>query len=97
MKLVKEHINFERGLDPRDAMRTGDIIERLKNRYEKLLYNLKGLKLRQEFITDIAENIPSRMNRSCGWGNVQKRFFEFTDIEIDNFKKIISTYEGKIS
>ena len=24
MKLVKEHINFERGLDPKDAMQTGD-------------------------------------------------------------------------
>ena len=32
MKLVKEHINFERGLDPKDAMGTGDIHHReMKN------------------------------------------------------------------
>ena len=31
MKLIKEHINFERGLEPKDAMRTGDIIQRTKN------------------------------------------------------------------
>ncbi len=28
MKLVKEHINFERGLDPKVAMDTGDVFER---------------------------------------------------------------------
>ena len=33
MKLVKEHINFERGLDPREAMGVGDEEARLKAKY----------------------------------------------------------------
>lgn len=49
MKLVKEHINFERGLDPKDAMQTGDVLfrkrekikEELRKAVEILVYDLQ--------------------------------------------------------
>jgi hypothetical protein len=95
MKLVKEHINFERGLDPRDAMNTGNIIERLKQRYIKLLDELKDTKIRQEFFIDVTSKIPKNIHFKCGWGNVWKFFDEFNSEELNNFKKIISKYESK--
>ena len=41
MKLVKEHINFERGLDPKDAMNIGDI-HNMKYELETLVKEFGG-------------------------------------------------------
>lgn len=37
MKLVKEHINFTRGLDPKDAMSIGDMYERIKHQIKSAI------------------------------------------------------------
>jgi hypothetical protein len=37
LKLVKEHINFQRGLNPKDAMGIGDIKEREIQRVRKIM------------------------------------------------------------
>ena len=41
MKLIKEHINFERGLDPKEAMGTGDPIARMKDKISQFLISQK--------------------------------------------------------
>ena len=98
MILVKEHItHFERGLDPRDAMNTGNVVERLKDRYENLLIQLKETKNRQNFFVDVSAEIPIRLSSFCGWGNVHHFFHEFHNDELDKFKKIINKYESQIS
>ena len=62
MKLVREHINFQRGLDPKDAMQTGDvegrrrekIKEELRRAAKILVYDLK---VKKESVKENFDNL----------------------------------------
>jgi len=59
MKLVKEHINFKRGLEPKDAMGTGDPIARMKDKISQFLisqnYTPEEIEIR--FLNDEGETM----------------------------------------
>ena len=78
MKLVKEHINFERGLDPKKSMGTGKYAE--QNLVEKLLKQLKA-----DFQLDKNDD------RYLGFINVYEDGFMDQDSK-DAFKIFVDTW-----
>ena len=62
MKIVKESLNFERGLEPKTAMGIGvsELIDKKGPRYLSDIYRrvLKGLQSKKEFSEEILNAIP---------------------------------------
>jgi hypothetical protein len=94
-KFVFEHIDFERGLDPKTSMKIGHqwTPEELINIYKKTLLQLKDMGYNKKlFAQEIWKYIPDRFIAHVGWGNLHKIINDLNDEEFENMKKIILKY-----
>jgi hypothetical protein len=95
-KFVFENINFQRGLDPIEAMGIGkDWTPReLGILYRKLLDRLG--KYKKMFADEAWAHIPQRLNAFAGWGNLDKTFDQLDEEEFEEMKKFILRYHNLI-
>mgnify|MGYP007068785848 FL=1 len=95
MKIVRENINFERGLD-KEKLRIGNIrpVEKLKKDYDniqELVQTSKYLHFQIPFSKEALEAIPD--TNHFGWGNIQNNFKNMSREELFPFELIVRKYK----
>ena len=104
--IVRENINFERGINPKTSMGIGkawnvkDIIEIYKQLLDIFNYSKGGLlpreqKYKTDFGWEIVSAIPSRLKKEVGWENLDKIMYDLDNEEFEKIKKIILKYYNK--
>lgn len=92
---IKESVNFERGMDPKQSMKIGGIrpADQLKKDYDRiveLVQTGKYIDFQIPFTTEADDLI--EVNIHFGWGNIHNNFKNMSREELYPFEQIVQKY-----
>lgn len=95
--IVREYIEFERGKDPKSAMKIGmlrslDEMTDLFDDIQELVCTSSYLHFQKEFRDDVMSLIPDDMQGNHGWGNIHLSFKQLPRDILYDFNRLIEKY-----